>query len=401
MKRRITLPTPRLSHSKGSYVWLENDDEPYLDFIMGFGSVNFGHAHPKIIAAVAEASRVVDTALPIQYGVSQELEQRLVQALPFRGGPFTVSFLESGSLAVEAALEACKVHTGKSKVISFDGAFHGFTMSLSGISDLRFLESTRESTPQQNNIKIPFPLNEKQAESVLATLEKLVTTHNDISAILLETCQGGAGYRMAPDSFFRKLQSIIEKTDIILIVDDILMGIGRTGHLYSFSPLHLRPDIVLLGKSLAGGYYPLSALIIRSDILESVSVPVSSLASTFSNNPFGIYIANEVQKIIKEDSIYDNVWKVAPLFLDLLESLHAQYPKKILGYNGWGLSGGLELKSRSAVEEALGLCLEEHLLAQYAGTNREYLRFNPSLLSSKKEFESAYTKLSRVFEYLR
>ena len=163
----------------------------------------------------------------------------------------------------------------------------------------------------------------------------------------------------------------------------------------------MRPDIVLLGKSLAGGYYPLSALIIRSDILESVSVPVSSLASTFSNNPFGIYIANEVQKIIKEDSIYDNVWKVAPLFLDLLESLHAQYPKKILGYNGWGLSGGLELKSRSAVEEALGLCLEEHLLAQYAGTNREYLRFNPSLLSSKKEFESAYAKLSRVFEYLR
>lgn len=390
----------RLSHGSGSYLWMEGDNTPYLDLIMAFSSTNLGHAHPKLSKAVAHAATEVDNALPVEYGVEEVLSRRLIEQLPHAVSGYKAYYAEGGAKAVEIALEIAQIVSGKNKIVSFYGAFHGYSVNLAGVTDLRFLGKARHHSRQENNIKLDYPQLEKEVDVVIAELNQALN-QTDVAAIIVETSQGLAGFRMAPERFFKELQAAATRTKTLLIVDDIIMGMGRTGSLYSFGALELSPDITILGKSLAGGYYPIAALIAKDELFLQADLNHSDLASTFSNNPFGIYIANEVQKIISEDNIFDSVAALAPVFMDMIEALYRNHNKHIITYNAWGFAAGFELKSAPSVFSVLASCAQAHIILQYAGMNNEYLRLSPSLLSTKEEFDIAYGKLDKIFSKIR
>ena len=136
----------KLSHGSGSYLWMEGDEQPYLDFIMAYGSTNFGHAHPKIVHAVQKAASLVDNTSPYGYTPRRELTQSLVDQLPYAVEAHQIHCIEGGARAVEAAIEMTRIISGRRKVISFVGAFHGYASSVIGISDLAFFLELMPST---------------------------------------------------------------------------------------------------------------------------------------------------------------------------------------------------------------------------------------------------------------
>ena len=387
----------KLSHGSGSYLWMEGDEQPYLDFIMAYGSTNFGHAHPKIVHAVQKAASLVDNTSPYGYTPRRELTQSLVDQLPYAVEAHQIHCIEGGARAVEAAIEMTRIISGRRKVISFVGAFHGYATSVIGISDLAFFSGAYAKYENHENIQLYFPETDAEVDGTIAALETALASRHDVACVLLETAQGMAGFRMAPRRFFTKLQQIVTGTKTLLIVDDILMGMGRVGSLYSFSPYSLHPDLIILGKSLAGGYYPLSAIIGDENLFSGAGIACTGLDSTFADNHFGIYIANEIQKIIVEDKIYEQVQSTTVVFKAMIAELVKKYPGHIKSMSCWGMAGSVTLESADVAYKIMELCMHEHLIIQFSGVHKNYLRFTPSLLSTPEEIAAAHAVLDKVF----
>jgi 4-aminobutyrate aminotransferase-like enzyme len=386
-----------LVRAEGSYIWVAGDETPYLDLVMAFGSTNFGHAHPDIIKIVQDAALKVDNTTPLGFSARNELSQSLVDHLPFIADDFQVHYTIGGAKCVESALEVARIASGKKGVVSFKGSFHGYATSVVGVSDTAFFTDAHAKFKLDGIVNINFPTTSVEARESIELLRTALTANEDIGTVIIEAAQGLAGFRTAPQEFFVQLQQTVTASGAILIVDDILLGMGRVGSMYSFGGLGLVPDMVLLGKSLAGGYYPLSAIIARQVLFDRAGVSRTSLDSTFSNNPFGIYIANEIQKMIVRDNIFERSRASSVLFDKMLHYLLETYKKEIVSMFVMGFAGSIRLKDNDTAKRILEICLQQHVLIQLAGLDQDHIRLTPSLLSSSSEIGIAMSALDLAF----
>ena len=278
----------------------------YIDLAAGIAVTNTGHNHPKVIAAVeAQLKRFSHTCFQVTpYDVYVELATRLNRLAPGTTPKKTI-FLTTGAEAVENAVKIARRHTGRSAVVAFSGAFHGRTMMGMALTGKVVPYKAGFGPFPAEVFHIPFPIDYHgvSMQDSLAALDKLFKADVEpsrIAAMIIEPVQGEGGFYPVPPGFLETLREICDEHGIVMIVDEIQTGFGRTGKLFALEHAGVEPDLMTVAKSLAGGF-PLSGVIGKADIMDSVEP--GGLGGTYAGSPLGCAAGLAVLDVIEEEQL--------------------------------------------------------------------------------------------------
>lgn len=373
------------TRASGMWVWVENDDEPYLDLVLGYSSNNFGHCHPELLEVARDACARMSQIHSFQTRPKLQLSEQLSHAVsPAR--LYNVYFDIGGASVVGGALRLCRARTGNRVVVCFAGAFHGTSYLAATVTDDALLDKSQYGLGSLDGdvIRLPFPDRNGtiSTSDCLALLDDVLALGN-IAGVIVEPIQGAAGFIIPQHDFLPGVRERTAAVKVPLIVDEIQMGVGRTGALFSFSRHGIEPDIVLLSKSLAGGYYPLSALIADPVLFDGVSARGTAFQSTFNNNPMGIAIALETLRIAERQRLFENAAAQGPRLLDNLAFLR-RCPL-IVNLRGVGLAIAFDVvdaqgvPSRDLARCFMHCALREHVLVYACGVEGNVIKIAPML----------------------
>ena len=372
-----------LTRGEGVWVW-DVDGNRYLDCLSAYSAVNQGHCHPKIAAALTEqAQRLTLTSrafrndqLPLFYEEICALTKSH-KVLP----------MNSGAEAVETAVKAVRkwgyeskgVPEGEAEVIVCANGFHGRTITIVGFStDPMARTGFGPFTP--GFVVIPFG----DADA----LERAITPRT--VAFLVEPIQGEAGVIIPPDGYLARVREICTRHNVVLVLDEIQTGLGRTGKLFAEEHDGIEADVTLVGKALSGGFYPVSAVLSNTDVL-GVLKP-GEHGSTFGGNPLACAVARAALRVLVEEGMIENAASQGAYFLGELRTLRAN---AVTAIRGRGLmiaidfepaAGGARRYSE-ALKEAGVLCKETHT---------HTLRFAPPLVVTRDQVDWALERIDRV-----
>jgi 4-aminobutyrate aminotransferase / (S)-3-amino-2-methylpropionate transaminase / 5-aminovalerate transaminase len=289
------------------------DGNSFVDFAGGVGCLNVGHAHPRVVAAVQDqAARFFHTDFTIvPYEIYVEYAERLTALAPF-AGPVKAAFFNAGAEAVENAVKFARGYTRRPAVIAFDGGFHGRT--------LLALTLTSKTHPYKAGLgpfapevyRVPFP-NEYRgitARDALAALERALLTQvaaETVAAIVVEPVQGEGGFIPAPQEFMEGLRAICDREGILLVVDEVQTGFGRTGRMFATEHYGIEPDLMTVAKSIAGGL-PLSGVLGKAEIMDSLWD--NAVGGTYVGNPVGLAAAVAVLDVFEEEGLVERAQRV-------------------------------------------------------------------------------------------
>lgn len=288
ISQSISIVHPiRLSHGCNAEVW-DEDGRRYIDFVGGIGVLNLGHCHPRVVAAIQQqATRLTHYAFnAAPHGPYVELMERLARFVPL-GYPVSGMLTNSGAEAAENALKIVRGATGRTAVIAFDGGFHGRTLATLNLNGKVAPYKQKIGVLPGPVYHLPYPSadNGVTCEDALKAMQRLFSVEIDVAEVacfIVEPVQGEAGFLALDSTFAKALRRFCDEQGILLIVDEIQSGFGRTGQRFAFSRLGIEPDLVLLGKSIAGGV-PLGAVLGRKALLDNL--PRGGLGGTYSGNP--------------------------------------------------------------------------------------------------------------------
>ncbi|WP_434133790.1 aspartate aminotransferase family protein [Sporomusa sphaeroides] len=395
--------------AKGMWVWGKNVDEPYLDLIMGYSSINFGHKCPAIEKNVKEA---LESIIQIHSFHSQsqiELSYYLSRKLS-RDINYKVYFDIGGSNAVCDAIRLCRQFTGRQKIVAFDGAYHGSNYGSGAITDYNFLNQDQYgyNLLSKDVIRIPFPNPYMGIETnyCIDKLDEALKGTDKPAGLFIEPVQGANGFIIPNNDFLQAVRELTLKYNVIMVDDEIQVGVGRTGSLYSIHNWNIIPDIVLLSKSLSGSYYPLSAVIARAEIFNATLPQKTAFQGTFNNSPFGTYIALKTLEYAEKYQIFDNVGSLGKLLLKQL-SFMDEIPW-IDNLRGIGLALAFDIvmnktnkqPDRVLAKEFVEYAFENHVLIYPSGVNKNIIKIAPPLNISEEEAEKIANHLKKcIYEF--
>lgn len=355
--------------------------DAYLDFAGGIAVNALGHAHPKLVEALTDqAARLWHTSNLYEIPGQQRLAERLVAAT-FAD---TVFFGNSGAEALECAIKmARRYHYAKGaperyRIITFEGAFHGRTLAtLAAGRQAKHLEGFGPVVDGFD--QVPF--------GDLAAAKSAIGP--ETAAILVEPIQGEGGIRPFGNEALRKLRALTEEAGILLIMDEVQTGMGRTGRLFAHEWAGVTPDIMSVAKALGGGF-PIGACLATADAASGMTA--GTHGSTFGGNPLAMAVANAVLDVVLEDGFLDRVSRLAIDFRQKLARLADEYPGVVEDIRGEGLMLGLKCRVPSG--DLGNACLAEHLLTVGAGDN--VLRLLPPLNITDEDADEALAALERA-----
>jgi 4-aminobutyrate aminotransferase len=382
------------------------DDEgrAYLDFANGIAVTALGHAHPRVNAAIHAQ---VDRLLHVCNGLGHlepvtRLAEMIVEEMP--DGLDTVYFGNSGAEVVDGAMKLARRATGRSHIIAFSGAFHGRTYGATSVtsSSLNYRVGYEPLLPETHIAPFPsayrdFDGDEAAATAMsLAALERLFASEVPASrtaAFIIEPVQGEGGYVPAPLEFLRELRALADRHGILLIVDEVQTGYGRTGRMWAFEHADIVPDVVLMAKAIANGL-PLAAIVSSREL--QARWGVGAHGSTYGGNPVACAAGIAVLEVIREEGLIENAAaRGAELTLGL-QALASEDPR-IGDVRGPGLMIGVEMvrdRSTGEPDGDLGNALSEQsaergLLLLTCGADHNILRWIPPLDVDRAEIEEA------------
>ncbi|MGB5626429.1 MAG: 4-aminobutyrate--2-oxoglutarate transaminase [Woeseiaceae bacterium] len=278
----------------------------YIDLAAGIAVTNTGHNHPKVIAAVeAQLKRFSHTCFQVTpYDVYVELAARLNKLAP-GSTPKKTIFLTTGVEAVENAVKIARRHTGRSAIVAFSGAFHGRTMMGMALTGKVVPYKVGFGPFPAEVFHIPFPIDYHgvSMQDSLVALDKLFKADVEpsrIAAMIIEPVQGEGGFYPVPAGFLGALRKVCDEHGIVMIVDEIQTGFGRTGKLFAVENAGIEPDLMTVAKSLAGGF-PLSGVIGKADIMDSVEP--GGLGGTYAGSPLGCAAGLAVLDVIEKEQL--------------------------------------------------------------------------------------------------
>jgi 4-aminobutyrate aminotransferase len=394
---------------RGTGSWLETvDGERYLDYTSGIGVTNTGHAHPRVAAAIAEqASRLIHAQQNIvHHRPSLELHRRLPMRFPnARAGETYGLFLSnSGAEAVEAAVKLAKYATRRPAIVAFRGGFHGRThgaMALTS-SGIKYRGHFEPLLGGVHFVPFPYVLRnptgrsaEAAVEHTLDALDELFATliyPEDVAAFVVEPILGEGGYVPAPDSFLPALRQVADRHGILLAVDEVQTGFGRTGRFFATEWTDASPDIVIMAKGIASGL-PLSGILAPRPLLERWTP--GAHGGTYGGNAVACAAALATLDVIDDEDLAANAERLGARLLDGLRERAGGHPT-VAEVRGRGLMVGIEfadgerLTPRPDLARALlATTLAQHLLLLSCGTHGHVVRVIPPLVTTEGEIDRA------------
>ena len=331
--------------AKGTRIWDDKGQE-YLDLYGGHAVISVGHCHPKYVAAITDQlGKIGFYSNSVKNPLQVELARKIGELSGLQN--YSLFLINSGAEANENALKLASFHTGKDKVIAFKGAFHGRTSGAVAVTD-----NPKYTSPFNSHHNVVFlPLND--IEAVKAEISK-----GDVAAVIIEGIQGVGGIVIPDDQFLRDLRQVTKEAGVVLILDEIQSGYGRSGRFFAHQWAGIVPDIVTMAKGMANGF-PIGGVLISPEFEATKGM----LGTTFGGNYLAMAAANAVADIFKEENLVQNAYEVG-------EYLKASIPAspRIKEVRGRGLMVGIEFNE--PIAEIRGrLLYEKHVFTGVSGKN--------------------------------
>jgi 4-aminobutyrate aminotransferase len=389
-----------MDHGKGSHVW-DVDGNRYLDFAAGIAVTSTGHSHPKVVKAVQDqAEKFLHISSDYYHEPWVALGEQLARIAPFKDG--AISFMtNSGTESVEAAIKLARHYTGRSQFIGFLGSFHGRTMGSLAFtaSKSRYKENFFPMMGGVTHIPFPDPYRpileslpgEYYGETVVRYIEQQILDQvlpaSEVAGILVETIQGEGGYVLPAPGFYPALRALCDRYGILLIVDEVQSGMGRTGKWWAIEHYCVEPDIVCAGKGIASGI-PLGAVIAKKKLMTWTK---GTHGNTYGGNPIACAAALATIDLIENEFLV-NAEQVGNYALECLAEIQSRHPK-IGQVRGMGLMIGVEFvkdqESKQPDEELrdriIHLAFQSGLLL--LGCGKSTIRIAPSLSINRSEID--------------
>src|SRR6201998_1812332 len=394
------------ARAEGAYLY-DMDNTPYLDFLSGYSVFNIGRNHPLVKKAIRD---VLDLDLPnmVQMDCSL-LSGLLAEALIKRTPPHldAVFFCNSGTEAMEGALKFARAATGRKRVLSLEGAFHG--LSLGSLSLMGCESFTEGFGPLMEGFDTRIELDD------LASLEKEISKR-DVAAFVIETVQG-KGCKTPAGDFFVRAQELCRKFGTLLISDEVQTGLGRTGRMFGFEHWNLEPDIITLAKSLSGGYVPCGAIVTRRDIYQKTFSRMDRCvvhSTTFGRTNLAMACGLAALEVIDNENLIENSAKMGALLMEKIDALRVKH-SFIKEVRGKGLMIGIEFHEPSEFKLKMAWKLlhkidkvlfaqmivtqmlsKHRILTQVAGHAMDVMKILPPLIIGKTEVDMFVNALDDV-----
>ena len=406
--RRVTAPAYGrvyplvVKQAKGMEVE-DVDGNLFLDFMAGIAVASTGHAHPRVVRAIEEQAKkfLHICGSDYYYEPMVELAEKLARLVPGDGAK-KVFFTNSGAESVEAAIKLARYYTKRQHIIAFDGAFHGRTLGALSLTASRASHRAHfgplipdvHHVPYGFCYRCPYQLKHDSCGiECVRIIEKQLFRYEvqpeEVAAIFVEPIQGEGGYIVPPPEYLPMLRELCRKHGILLVLDEIQSGFGRTGKMFACEHWGIEPDIVCAAKGIASGM-PLGAMIARAEIS---TWPPSAHGSTFGGNPVACAAALATIELL-EQGLVENAAKVGSVLKERLSALQSRYPA-IGDVRGLGLMIGVDFAStdghrapeRNLRDRIMLKSFEKGLLLLSCGEST--LRFCPPLIVGPSEVETA------------
>ena len=405
-----------IDHGEGSWL-VTPEGERYLDYTSGIGVTNTGHAHPRVVAAIqAQAAKLVHGQQNIVYHEpGLRLYERLAGLLP--NGPWSAFLANSGAEAVEAAVKLARVATGRPAIIAFRYGFHGRTaqaMALTAAKDV--YRGAFEPLPGSiYHAAYPYCYQAPGGshdpaectcdwEAQLDLLFHQLVFPDRVAAIIVEPVIGEGGYLVPPPTFLPRLRAITREHGILLVVDEVQTGFGRTGEMFAVRHWDVDPDIVVMAKGIASGM-PLSGILAKKELMDRL--PPGSHGGTYGGNVVSCAAAMATLDVIEDEGLVANARERGAQLLDGLRRLAATHPS-MGDVRGLGLMVAIEFVKPGEVDgrtpdpaltkRVQQECFGRNLLVLTAGTYVNVIRIIPPLVTTAEEVDRALAVLADALD---
>lgn len=382
-----------LERGAGCRLW-DTEGREYLDFVAGIATCTLGHAHPAIVEAVKRQIQKLHHVSNLYYIPEQgELAKWIVE----HSCAERVFFCNSGAEANEAAIKLARKYAHsvleieQPIILTCHSSFHGRTLAtITATGQPKYQKNFEPLVPGFHYV----PYNDIAA--VEAAISELDKGDYRVAAILIEPLQGEGGVRPGDIAYFQKLRQICDETGVLLIFDEVQVGVGRSGKLWGYEYLGVEPDIFTSAKGLGGGI-PIGAMMAKKfcDVFQP-----GEHASTFGGNPFACAVAFAVCQTLEKENILQNVQQRGEQLRAGLRAIAAKYPGYISDVRGWGLINGLELDPQVELTAAdvVKAAIDQGLLLVPAGP--KVVRFVPPLIVTPKEVDTALQLVDKAMTTL-
>jgi len=395
----------KVERAEGMY-YIDQNGRKILDFFGGFGSLAFGHNHPRILEArrkfQEEKRHEIAIAFMSQYAAA--LAHNIAACSP---GDLDMVFLgSSGSEAMEAAVKVAERAAGpkRPKVVYAENSFHGKTKGVLSITDGQLYRG--EFKLVDNTVRVPF--------GDIEAIERAFRSDPEIGVIVLETVQGGGGIIQAPAEFWQKLRKLCDQYGVLWVADEVQCGLGRTGRFYAFEHYGVIPDVTALAKSLGGGKTAMGAMIARREVyMKAYGTPKSAMIhapATFGGIGEACITSIEALNVLYDEGLIDNAAETGDYLLERLEKLRQKFPKIIKEVRGKGFMIGLEFqdfsqtlpmmlrpvvsvlddKLKGSLSGFIGALLlrDYNVLVAFTEYNRNVIRLEPPLICRREHVDT-------------
>ena len=377
-----TFARVHLVFERGEGVWLiATDGERYLDFTSGVAVNALGHAHPHLVAALAEQSQKLWHVSNLYEIPESERAAGRLCAASFAD---VVFFCNSGAEAVEGAIKtarkfhAANGHPERFRIVTFEGAFHGRTLAtLAAGGQKKYLDGFGPVVDGFD--QVPF--------ADLDAVKRAIG--NETAAIMIEPLMGEGGVRIVEPSFLRALRELCDTHGLMLVFDEVQSGMGRIGELFAYQRSGVAPDIMSLAKALGGGF-PVGAVLATDEAAKGMTA--GTHGSTFGGNPLAMSAVNATLDVMLAPGFFDHVQRIGILLKQRLAEIKDRYPALIAEVRGEGLLVGLRMHIPAA--ELVDATRAENMLTVGAGDN--VVRLLPPLIISEQELAEGVTRLDRA-----
>lgn len=362
-----------LKHGKGAVIW-DVEGKEYLDFFAGIAVNALGQSHPKVIEAIKKQAEKLIHVSNVYYTEEQvNLASKLADITIFD----KVFFTNSGAEANEGAIKLARKYTGKGEIIATNNSFHGRTLAtVTATGQDKYKEQFK---PLPSGFKhVPFGDSKSLSDAI----------GDDTAAIMIEAIQGEGGVIIPPKNYLKEVEAICRENDILLILDEVQTGFGRTGEMFAYELFGIKPDIMTIAKAIGGGY-PIGGLLASDKIAKAFDY--GDHGSTFGGNPLGCAVAMAVIETIEDEKLVDNSKNTGLYLKNKLNELKDKYDF-VVDVRGYGLLLAIEFNEDPS--DIVNEMREKGFLINATGKNT--LRFAPPLIITNHQIDKMIIALDEL-----